>query len=164
MSREDRIRAANRLCSLVEKVGVPLLREIFRAIQEETLPKKRGAPPKDTVILGGLIRAGNLLGGYVSWERNCEGYPTPCWYLIKGRERSKGSPPLNPLFIDTRSPYTHRMLPEDLIKACDIIETPLHLLLNLAVEEHNIAYKNLINYLIQISDRIPQGVLGGKQN
>jgi hypothetical protein len=155
MSREDRIRAANRLCSLVEKVGVPILREIFKAIQEETPPKNRRAPPKDTVILGGLIRAGNLLAGYVPWEKNCEGYPTPSWYRVKDLKRPEGSPPLNPLFLDVVAPTTHRMLPKDLIKACDIIETPLHLLLNLAVEEQNIAYKNLVNYLIQISDRLP---------
>lgn len=152
MSREARIRAANRLCYLVEKVGVPVLLEILKAIQKDIPPRDRG---KGTAILSGLARAHNLLAGFVPWEINCEGYPTPSWYRAREYKRSDGSHPLNPLFSDVKAPTTHRMLPEDLIKACDIIETPLHLLLNMAVGETNIAYKALTNYLIQISDRIP---------
>lgn len=147
MSKEARIRAANRLCYLVEKVGVPVLLEILKAIQKDIPPRDRG---KGTAILSGLARAHNLLAGFVPWEINCEGYHTPSWY--RAREWSR---PLNPLFLDVKVPTTHRMLPEDLIKACDIIETPLHLLLNRVVEEHNLVYKNLISYVIQISDRLP---------
>ena len=147
MSRVARIKAANHLCSLAEKVGVPLLLEILKAIHKDISHMDRG---KDTALISGFARAHNLLAGFVPWEINCEGYPTPSWY--RAREWSR---PLNPLFLDVKVPTTHRMLPEDLIKACDIIETPLHLLLNRVVEEHNLVYKNLINYVIQISDRIP---------
>ena len=117
-------------------------------------------------LLAGFNRAQSLLKGYAPWDINCEGYPTPCWYRTRVNSRLNSRPKgvyplkvsypiLNPLFIDTKASTTHSFLPEDLIKACNIIKSPLHLLINMAIEEHDFVYKNLVNYMIQISDRLP---------
>ena len=161
MSRVDRIRAANHLCLLAEEIGVPLLLEIFKALSKEYPPI---GSSKVLALQSGFDRAQNLLKGYAPWDINCEGYPTPCWYRTRVNFRPKGVYPikgrypiLNPLFIDTIASTTHNFLPEDIIKACNIIKSPLHLLINMAIEEHNFVYKNLVNYMIQISDRVPIG-------
>jgi len=165
MSRKDRIKAANHLCLLVEEIGVPLLLEIFKALSKEYPPIYSA---KVLALQSGFDRAQNLLKGYAPWDINCEGYPTPYWYRArvntrvnlrpKGVYPVKGSYPiLNPLFIGTKASTTPSFLPENLIKACDIIKAPLHLLINMSIEENNFVYKSLVNYMIQVSDRIPTG-------
>lgn len=162
MSRKDRIKAANHLCLLAEEIGVPLLLEIFKALSKEYPPIGNMKDLAHLALLAGFNRAQSLLKGYAPWDINCEGYPTPCWYRTRVNLRPKGVYPLkvsypilNPLFIDTKASTTHSFLPEDLIKACNIIKSPLHLLINMAIEEHDFVYKNLVNYMIQISDRLP---------
>lgn len=156
----DKISTAERLCSLVATLGVASTlkailstkRKFFKVIQEDI---------DNLHSLSILGRIQRILAGYISWDNVDTEYPSPDWYLnpltlrvklisplpdvLKGLDSKKGSPPL----FDKEIFETEEQVIQEVNRICDILEMPLHELVNLASFDNNKVYQVLAQELLQ---------------
>lgn len=153
----DKISTAERLCSIVATLGVA-------SILKATLSAKRKLIKvglDNLLSLSILGRIQRILAGDISWDSVDTEYPSPDWYLnpltlrvklisplpdvLKGIDSKIGSPPL----FDKGTFETEEQVIQEVNHICDILEMPLHELINLASFDNNKVYQVLAQELLQ---------------
>jgi hypothetical protein len=153
----NKIATAKRLCKVVATLGVlPSLKAILSA--------KKKAVRVDLANLHSLSILGRIqriIAGSTSWDFDDTGFPRPDWYLnptslkvrtispipdfLKGLDTKVGSPPL----FDKGNLTSEELVVREVNRICDILEMPLHELINMAVSDSNKVYQVLAQELLQ---------------
>lgn len=157
MENRTKLVTAERVCQIAETLGVfPTIK-----VLSNTKRKTFRAGLTNFYSLNILGRVQRVLAGHIPWEIPDEGYPHPDWYLnpigakvksvtplpdiLKGLSTSGGIIPL----FDKGSLSSEKNVIQEVNDICDILETPLHELMNIAVTHNNRVYQVLAQEFLQ---------------